>query len=84
MFFFLYLKGNVNLEGILEPSDWARNSRFGSAMSSVPDLNGDGQGELVVGAPLEDDHGGAIYLFYSRHNGILPKYTQVELKAVMG
>uniref|UniRef100_W5UJ85 Integrin alpha-11 n=1 Tax=Ictalurus punctatus TaxID=7998 RepID=W5UJ85_ICTPU len=69
-------QGNVNLEGILEPSDWARNSRFGSAMSSVPDLNGDGHGELVVGAPLEDDHGGAIYLFYSQHNGILPKYKQ--------
>ncbi|XP_060770564.1 integrin alpha-11 isoform X3 [Neoarius graeffei] len=69
-------QGQVNLEGFLEPSDWAHNSRFGSSMSSVPDLNGDGYGELVVGAPLEDDHGGAIYLFYSRHNGIQPKYKQ--------
>lgn len=84
MGFFLRLKGQVNLEGFLEPSDWAHNSRFGSTMSSVPDLNGDGYGELVVGAPLEDDHGGAIYLFYSWHNGIQPKYKQVELKAVMG
>lgn len=53
-------------------------------MSSVPDLNGDGNSELVVGAPLEDDHSGAIYLFYSRHNGIQAKYNQVESKAVMG
>ncbi|XP_060742734.1 integrin alpha-11 [Tachysurus vachellii] len=69
-------QGDVTLEGILEPSDQAHNSRFGSAMSSVPDLNGDGYRELVIGAPLEDDHRGAIYLFYSRHNGIQPKYKQ--------
>ncbi|XP_053338716.1 integrin alpha-11 isoform X2 [Clarias gariepinus] len=69
-------QGHVHLEGFLEPADWAHNSRFGSAMSSMPDLNGDGYGELVVGAPLEDDHSGAIYLFYSRHNGVQPKYKQ--------
>ncbi|TSK13425.1 Integrin alpha-11 [Bagarius yarrelli] len=69
-------QGGIMLEGILEPSDQAHNSRFGSAMSSVPDLNGDGYGELVVGAPLEDDHKGAIYLFYSQHNSIQPKYKQ--------
>lgn len=80
---FLLLKGQVNLEGFLEPSDRAHNSRFGSALSSMPDLNGDGYGELVIGAPLEDDHGGAIYLFYSRHNGIQPKYKQVDVKTVM-
>lgn len=51
-------------------------------MSSVPDLNGDGYGELVVGAPLEGDHKGAIYLFHSRHSGIQPKYKQVESTAV--
>lgn len=84
VFFFLRLKGHFNLEGFLEPTDFAHNSRFGSAMSSMPDLNGDGYGELVVGAPLENDHGGAIYLFYSRRNGIQSEYKQVELKAFMG
>uniref|UniRef100_A0A4W4GRA0 VWFA domain-containing protein n=1 Tax=Electrophorus electricus TaxID=8005 RepID=A0A4W4GRA0_ELEEL len=68
--------GQFDLEGILEASDQALNSRFGSAMSSLPDLNGDSYRELVVGAPLEDDHRGAIYLFYSQHNGIHPKYKQ--------
>lgn len=80
---FFNLKGDVTLEGILEPSEEAHNSRFGSAMSSVPDLNGDGYRELVVGAPLEDDHRGAIYLFYSRHNAIQPKYKQVESKGLI-
>ncbi|XP_076863199.1 integrin alpha-11 isoform X2 [Brachyhypopomus gauderio] len=68
--------GRFDLEGLLEPSDQALNSRFGSAMSSLPDLNGDHYRELVVGAPLEDDHRGAVYLFYSQHNGIQPKYKQ--------
>lgn len=50
----------------------------------MPDLNGDGYGELVVGAPLEDDHTGAIYLFYSQPSGIQSKYKQVQLKSVVG
>ncbi|KAL6474488.1 hypothetical protein MHYP_G00180490 [Metynnis hypsauchen] len=69
-------QGQFVLEGLLEASDEAQNSRFGSAMSSLPDLNGDGYRELVVGAPLEDDHRGAIYLFYSQQNGVHPKYKQ--------
>lgn len=71
------------MEGFLESSDEAQNSRFGSAMSSLPDLNGDGYRELLVGAPLEDDHRGAIYLFYSQDSALQTKYKQVELKAVM-
>uniref|UniRef100_A0A8B9GT93 Integrin subunit alpha 11 n=1 Tax=Astyanax mexicanus TaxID=7994 RepID=A0A8B9GT93_ASTMX len=63
-------QGHFELEGFLEPSAEALNSRFGSAMSSLPDLNGDGYRELVVGAPLENDHRGAIYLFYSQHNAV--------------
>ncbi|KAI4887714.1 hypothetical protein NFI96_026551 [Prochilodus magdalenae] len=69
-------QGQFIPEGLLEASDEAQNSRFGSAMSSLPDINGDGYRELVVGAPLEDDHRGAIYLFYSQLNGIHPKYKQ--------
>ncbi|XP_072529869.1 integrin alpha-11 [Salminus brasiliensis] len=69
-------QGLFELEGFLEASVEALNSRFGSAMSSLPDLNGDGYRELVVGAPLENDHRGAIYLFYSQNNGIHPKYKQ--------
>ncbi|XP_066524290.1 integrin alpha-11 isoform X2 [Hoplias malabaricus] len=69
-------QGQFVLEGFLQATDETQNSRFGSAMFSLPDLNGDGYRELVVGAPLEDDHRGAIYLFYSQNNGIHPKYKQ--------
>uniref|UniRef100_A0A674B7A4 Integrin subunit alpha 11 n=1 Tax=Salmo trutta TaxID=8032 RepID=A0A674B7A4_SALTR len=64
------------LEGTLEVSDQSQNSRFGGAMAPIPDMNGDSYSEVVVGAPLEDDHQGAIYLFYGQLNGIQHKYRQ--------
>uniref|UniRef100_A0A3Q3VN57 VWFA domain-containing protein n=1 Tax=Mola mola TaxID=94237 RepID=A0A3Q3VN57_MOLML len=64
------------LEGSLEIHNGGQNARFGSALAPVPDLNGDGFNDLVVGAPLEDDHKGAIYVFFSQHNRILRKYKQ--------
>ena len=65
------------LEGALEIHNGGQNARFGSSLAPVPDLNGDGFNDLVVGAPLEDDHKGAIYVFFSQHNRILRKYKQV-------
>ncbi|TKS69570.1 Integrin alpha-11 [Collichthys lucidus] len=64
------------LEGALEIHNGGQNARFGSALAPVPDLNGDGFNDLVVGAPLEDDHKGAIYVFFSQHNRIIRKYKQ--------
>uniref|UniRef100_A0A3Q1FWC3 Integrin, alpha 11a n=1 Tax=Acanthochromis polyacanthus TaxID=80966 RepID=A0A3Q1FWC3_9TELE len=64
------------LEGVLEIHNGGQNARFGSSLAPVPDLNGDGFNDLVVGAPLEDDHKGAIYVFFSQHNRILRKYKQ--------
>lgn len=65
------------LEGALEIHNGGQNARFGSSLAPVPDLNGDGFNDLVVGAPLEDDHKGAIYVFFSQHNRIIRKYKQV-------
>ncbi|KAM9817323.1 integrin alpha-11a isoform 2-T2 [Neosynchiropus ocellatus] len=64
------------LEGSLEIHNGGQNARFGSSLAPVPDLNGDGFNDLVVGAPLEDEHKGAIYVFFSQHNRILRKYKQ--------
>ncbi|KAG7221759.1 hypothetical protein INR49_029142 [Caranx melampygus] len=64
------------LEGALEIHNGGQNARFGSSLAPVPDLNGDGFNDLVVGAPLEDDHKGAIYVFFSQHNRIIRKYKQ--------
>ncbi|KAM6942884.1 integrin alpha-11a isoform 2-T2 [Xenentodon cancila] len=63
-------------EGALEIHNGGQNARFGSALAPLPDLNGDGFNDLAVGAPLEDDHKGAIYIFFSQQNRILRKYKQ--------
>ncbi|NXX77108.1 ITA11 protein, partial [Urocolius indicus] len=52
------------------------NSRFGSCIAAVPDLNQDSYNDLVVGAPLEDEHQGAIYIFLGFEETILKKYKQ--------
>uniref|UniRef100_A0AAR2JC89 VWFA domain-containing protein n=1 Tax=Pygocentrus nattereri TaxID=42514 RepID=A0AAR2JC89_PYGNA len=64
------------LEGALELTELGQNARFGSALAPVPDLNGDSFNDVVVGAPLEDDHRGAIYIYNSQPNRILRKYKQ--------
>ncbi|GAA6100616.1 integrin alpha-11a [Tachysurus ichikawai] len=64
------------LEGVLELADLSENARFGSALAPVSDLNGDSFNDLVVGAPLEDEHRGAIYIYNSQRNRILRKYKQ--------
>ncbi|XP_024911985.1 integrin alpha-11 isoform X2 [Cynoglossus semilaevis] len=64
------------LQGVLVVTERSLNSRFGSAMAQIPDMNGDGFRELVVGAPLEDDHQGAIYVFHGQDKSIQPQYKQ--------
>lgn len=78
---FLSLQGSFVPDETLGPSEQTHDSRFGAAMSALPDLNGDGFRELVVGAPLEDNHKGAIYLFYGRQKSIQPKYKQVRAES---
>ncbi|XP_031694319.1 integrin alpha-11-like, partial [Anarrhichthys ocellatus] len=64
------------LQGALEVSDRSQNSRLGSALAQIPDMNGDGFRELVMGAPLEDDHQGAVYIFYGKDKTIQHQYRQ--------
>ncbi|KAJ3595911.1 hypothetical protein NHX12_002323 [Muraenolepis orangiensis] len=69
-------QNSLALQGVLEVTERAQNSRLGSALAAIPDMNGDGFGELVVGAPLEDDHRGALYIFYGESNKIQRTYKQ--------
>ncbi|XP_038563089.1 integrin alpha-11 isoform X2 [Micropterus salmoides] len=64
------------LQGALEASDRSQNARLGSALTQIPDMNGDGFRELVAGAPLEDDHQGAVYVFYGQDKTIQHQYRQ--------
>ncbi|XP_059714741.1 integrin alpha-11 [Haemorhous mexicanus] len=71
------LHGNLFVpSGALGDLQSYQNSRFGSCIAAVPDLNQDSYNDLVVGAPLEDEHQGAIYVFLGFQETILRKYKQ--------
>uniref|UniRef100_A0A8C0K2A7 Integrin subunit alpha 11 n=1 Tax=Canis lupus dingo TaxID=286419 RepID=A0A8C0K2A7_CANLU len=57
--------------GTLEDSHGYQNARFGACIAAVRDLNQDSYSDVVVGAPLEDNHGGAIYVFHGFQASIL-------------
>lgn len=53
--------------------------RFGSCLAVLPDLNTDALSDLAVGAPLENDGHGSIYIFHGERQGkISPTYSQVS------
>ncbi|XP_062297982.1 integrin alpha-M-like [Scomber scombrus] len=59
-----------------DPSD---QGRFGSSLAVLPDLNQDGLNDLAIGAPLENDGQGSIYIFHGergRGGRISPAYSQ--------
>uniref|UniRef100_G1TEB0 Integrin subunit alpha 11 n=1 Tax=Oryctolagus cuniculus TaxID=9986 RepID=G1TEB0_RABIT len=62
--------------GTLKDSHSYQNARFGSSIASVRDLNQDSYNDVVVGAPLEDSHGGAIYIFHGFPGGVLKRPKQ--------
>ncbi|XP_027881336.1 integrin alpha-1 isoform X1 [Xiphophorus couchianus] len=39
-------------------------ARFGTAIAAVSDLNLDGFNDVVIGAPFENDHRGAVYIYH--------------------
>ncbi|XP_029697630.1 integrin alpha-11 isoform X3 [Takifugu rubripes] len=67
---------SFDLQGVLEVTNCFQNSRLGSSLAQIQDMNGDGFRELVVGAPLEDDHQGAVYLFYGQDRTIQWQFRQ--------
>lgn len=55
--------------------------RFGTSISPLADLNGDSLRDIAVGAPLEDDSRGAVYIYLGdKQSGIHSTFSQVRLK----
>ncbi|XP_053190826.1 integrin alpha-D [Scomber japonicus] len=51
--------------------------RFGTTISSIADLNGDFLRDLAVGAPLEDENRGAVYIYLGdSRKGIRSTFSQ--------
>ncbi|KAK2876897.1 hypothetical protein Q8A67_020993 [Cirrhinus molitorella] len=53
-----------------------QRGRFGSSLASPADLNGDGFMDVLIGAPLEEDGQGSIYIFNGGPYQINPTYSQ--------
>ncbi|XP_073423052.1 integrin alpha-10 [Dendrobates tinctorius] len=75
---YIYRVGQVLLSqnGTLNLDRKVQDSRFGYSMASASDLNHDGFNDVVIGAPLEDNHQGAVYIYHGYRNTILPAYKQ--------
>ncbi|XP_029004130.1 integrin alpha-M-like [Betta splendens] len=51
--------------------------RFGTTISSIADLNGDGLRDVAVGAPLEDENRGAVYIYLGdKQSGMRSTFSQ--------
>ncbi|XP_061220362.1 integrin alpha-10 isoform X2 [Neopsephotus bourkii] len=75
---YLYTVGQRLLApaGTLLAGPRPQDSRFGFSMAAVPDLNHDGFADAAVGAPLEDEHRGAVYIYHGAAGTLLPRYKQ--------
>ncbi|KAM7383419.1 hypothetical protein PAMP_003075 [Pampus punctatissimus] len=62
--------------GTLKSEEKSQDARFGYALAAAPDLNHDGFTDLLVGAPLEDEHRGAIYVYHGDSIYINHNYKQ--------
>uniref|UniRef100_A0A3B3ZEQ1 VWFA domain-containing protein n=1 Tax=Periophthalmus magnuspinnatus TaxID=409849 RepID=A0A3B3ZEQ1_9GOBI len=51
-------------------------ARFGTAIAAVSDLNLDGFNDVAIGAPLENDHKGAVYIYHGEGATLKEKYVQ--------
>lgn len=52
-------------------------ARFGTAIAAVSDLNLDGFNDVAIGAPLENDHRGAVYIYHGDKTSLKEKFVQV-------
>ncbi|XP_030599047.1 integrin alpha-1 [Archocentrus centrarchus] len=51
-------------------------ARFGTAIAAVTDLNLDGYHDVAIGAPFENDHRGAVYIYHGDKKSLKEKYVQ--------
>uniref|UniRef100_A0A8C7STF8 Integrin subunit alpha 2 n=1 Tax=Oncorhynchus mykiss TaxID=8022 RepID=A0A8C7STF8_ONCMY len=71
-----FTKGILSVQGFLKGPSPVENARFGMSISAVPDLNMDGYSDVVVGAPLEDNNKGVIYVFNGDKKRLRTQFSQ--------
>ncbi|MCJ8730858.1 hypothetical protein PDJAM_G00189280 [Pangasius djambal] len=69
-------RGNGVMEdAMVLNGDNAYNAHFGECISAIGDIDDDGYQDVAIGAPKEDDFGGAVYIYHGDAKGIVNKYS---------
>lgn len=76
---FQFLKRILDQQELLEGPQGSENARFGSAIAALADIDLDGFNDVVIGAPLENQNSGAIYIYNGFKKTIRTKYSQVNI-----
>ncbi|KAF3853539.1 hypothetical protein F7725_014227 [Dissostichus mawsoni] len=63
--------------------DASQRGRFGSSIAVLPDLDTDGLSDLAVGAPLENDGQGSIYIFHGE-GGQIKRISSTYTQRIAG
>ncbi|XP_063308129.1 integrin alpha-9 [Pelobates fuscus] len=62
-------------ERITLNGDSAYNAHFGESITNLGDIDDDGYPDVAIGAPMEDDYSGAVYIYHGDADGIVPQYS---------
>ncbi|XP_059395525.1 integrin alpha-2 isoform X1 [Carassius carassius] len=84
VYLYTITNGILSNQGRLEGPSTSENARFGTAIIAVPDLNLDSFRDVVVGAPLEGNGQGAIYIYYGERKTIRKQSSQKILGSTVG
>nr|XP_008101009.1 PREDICTED: integrin alpha-2 [Anolis carolinensis] len=76
VYMFAVKNGILDKREILEGPEGLENTRYGSAITAISDLDLDGFNDVIVGAPLENQNAGAIYIYNGKQRTIQTRYSQ--------
>uniref|UniRef100_A0A670YN62 Integrin subunit alpha 2 n=1 Tax=Pseudonaja textilis TaxID=8673 RepID=A0A670YN62_PSETE len=76
VYMFTVTKGVLDKREVLEGPEGLENAQFGSAITAVSDIDLDGFNDVIVGAPLENENAGAIYVYNGKQKTLHTKYSQ--------
>ncbi|XP_056397881.1 integrin alpha-2 isoform X2 [Hyla sarda] len=76
VYLFTIKAGILHQRELLEGPKSVENTRFGAAIAALTDIDLDGFNDVIVGAPLENQNSGAVYIYNGYKNTIRTKYSQ--------
>ncbi|XP_014397759.1 PREDICTED: integrin alpha-2 [Myotis brandtii] len=76
VYLFTITKGILNWHQFLEGPEGVENSRFGSAIAALSDINMDGFNDVIVGSPLEHQNAGAVYIYNGHSRTVRTRFSQ--------